>query len=211
MRTIVVPKIRVRGRARFCAGLALLALATIIYAEPARACACCADAGYRFEMTGAVEPYEQDVLEALRFDERAALATRELDVEGLPLPSYDDSQDFFGYKMKTVFEADRWTFTLSDSGTPQGTIVFQVPATLEQFVVDPRDTGRHARAGGPVLYKEWRLKGSVVVDGKTRAPASLILHGRGNACSSEADFGHWTLDVEGGGVRFMLIGDLVRS
>lgn len=204
-------KIRMRGKSRFGAGLALLVFATIGHAEPARACACCTDTGYRFEMTGAVEPFEQDVLATLRFDRMAALATGELDVEGLPLPSYDDSQDFFGYEMKTVFKADRWTFTLSDSGTPQGTIVFQVPATMEQFLVDPRDTGQQVRAGGPVLYKEWRLKGSAVVDGKTRAPASLILHGRGNACSSEADFGHWTLDVEGDGVRFMLIGDLVRS
>lgn len=200
----------VRDTAGFRAGMALLVLATIGYSQPARACACCVDPGHRFEMTGAVEPFEQDVLAALKFDEKAALATVELDVEGLPLPSYDDSQDFFGFRMKTAFQADRWTFSLSDSGTPQGTIVFHVPASMEQFLVDPRDTGSNARAGGPVLYKEWRLKGTAIVDGKTRAPANLILHGRGNACSSEADFSHWTLDVEGNGIRFMLIGDLVR-
>lgn len=201
---------RAWGKVRLCAGLTLLVLLAVGTADPARACACCADAGYRFEMTSALEPYDREVLQAVRFAGKAALASREFDVEGLPLPTYDDSVDFYGFELETVFTADRWTFKLSDTGTQQGTIVFAMPKDLEEFFIDLRDDSQHSGAGGPVLYKEWRLKGPAVLDGKTTAPASLILHGRGNACSSEADFTHWTFSVEGDGVRFKLIGDLVR-
>lgn len=210
MQALEILKTRMRGPAGLSAGLLFLVLLVIGNADPARACACCADAGYRFDMTSELEPYDREVLQAVRFAGKAALASREFDVEGLPLPSYDDSEEFYGFELETVFAADRWTFKLSDNGTQQGTIVFAMPKDLDEFFVDPRDGSQHSGAGGPVLYKEWRLMGPAVLNGKTTAPASLILHGRGNACSSEADFSHWTLNVDGGGVRFMLIGDLVR-
>lgn len=181
--------------------------------DRAHACACCADAGFRFESAGPLEAEERDILEDLSFKDKAALASREFDVEGLPLPSYDEPENFYGYHLETMFESDQWTLTLSEKGGKCGTIKFPVPETLDHFHIDPRDGAMHQGAGEPLLYKEWRLAGSATLNNKDTGvnktvQARLIFHGRGNACSNEGDFGHWTLSIEGEGVRFTLIGEL---
>lgn len=204
---------RTRGLLRLCFGLSFGVLVLLSNADRAHACACCADAGFRFEAAGPLEAEERDLLEGLRFEDKATLASREFDVEGLPLPSYDAPDNFYGYHLETVFETDHWTLTLSEKGGKRATIKFPMPETLDHFHIDPRDGAMHQGAGGPLLYKEWRLVGPATL-GSTDAgdnitvQARLILHGRGNACSNEGDFGHWTLSVEGEGVRFTLIGDL---
>lgn len=204
---------RTSGVVRLCFGLSFGALVLMSNADRAHACACCADAGFRVETAGPLEALERDMLEGLRFKDKATLASREFDVEGLPLPSYDAPDDFYGYHLETVFETDHWTLTLSEKGGKRGTIKFPMPETLDQFHIDPRDGVAHQGAGGPLLYKEWRLAGAATLNdmdatvNKT-VQARLILHGRGNACSNEGDFGHWTLSVEGEGVRFTLIGEL---
>jgi len=209
MRTSIVPNDRTRGTVRFSVGLALLALMIIASAGPARSCACCADAGYRFERTGIIEPDERDMLAAIRFDSMASLASPEYDIEGLPVPSYDDSGDFYGFSLEAAFGVDRWTFNFADNGVLQGTIVFPLPRDIEQFHVDLHDGAVRTGAGGPMLYKEWRLNGPAILNGRTATQIRLIFHGRGNTCTSEGDFSHWTLIAEGTGARFMVFGDLV--
>jgi len=108
----------------------------------------------------------------------------------------------------------RWTLRLQAPGGRGGTLSFVLPGSTLLFATDLRD-GRTSIGGGPLLYKEWRLGGTVSGTGDflSRANAAtyrLILHGRGNACLDARDFTRWTLQVRGGGARFTLFGSLLR-
>ena len=90
-----------------------------------------------------------------------------------------------------------------------------MPSRLAQFGVDPRFEGARSAGGGPLLYKEWRLKSPVelsgiVAEGSKKADATLILHGQGNGCTTADDFTHWTLQVSGVDVDFTLLGKLEK-
>lgn len=74
-----------------------------------------------------------------------------------------------------------------------------------------------AELPGPTLYKEWRLTGPAKGDGlfqRAVGPGrllTLILHGRGNACTSPTDFQRWTLLMHGKGRPIVtLLGNLDR-
>ncbi|MCE9523465.1 MAG: hypothetical protein K8S25_13665, partial [Alphaproteobacteria bacterium] len=92
-----------------------------------------------------------------------------------------------------------------------GRISFPLPKKLTRFEVDPRDAAAEPGGNGPVLYKEWRLDGVAKLGGTLAARgqwahASLVLHGRGNSCTSADDFTSWTLSVTGQRIRFRFLG-----
>jgi uncharacterized protein YqiB (DUF1249 family) len=188
--------------------LSALALLSFASSTTANACACCSDPGMRVESVEDLDR-NQEELARLRFDDAAQLFASPAfpdDIEGVDVPSGDP------YKFGVV-EGTRWTFDLSDAAERQGTIVFPLPSRLVRFEVDPREEEVPPIEYGPRLYKEWRLTntselGGIVAQGNTRAQATLILHGHGNACTSAEDFTHWTLVIDGPGVKFTLLGKL---
>jgi hypothetical protein len=96
----------------------------------------------------------------------------------------------------------------------QGRCRYDCRKTISIFEVDPRDSPDQGT--GPVLYKEWKLIGEVTGTGAfsgTNSPKqvlTLVLQGRGNSCTSAADFTHWTLVTEGPKGVYSLFGTLVE-
>jgi hypothetical protein len=88
-----------------------------------------------------------------------------------------------------------------------------VPQNISIFEVDPHESPDQGT--GPLLYKEWKLTGDITAFGAfdrangARQKLTLILQGRGNSCTSAADFTHWTLVTEGPKGTYSLFGELV--
>jgi hypothetical protein len=187
-----------------CAALAALALSA--YAPAADACACCAEPGQRVETTSKLEPYEKTELERLRFGKKARLFMSAAGAAGVK--GVTDPTDT--YELTQTRQADRWTMTVKDEKGRPGSLAFTLPTTIESFFVDPND-GKQGGAGGPLLFKEWRLTAPVTATGvfagaATGSTVRLILQGRGNSCTSADQFSAWTLIVSGPNARFQLFG-----
>jgi len=196
-----------------CLVLTCAAFFSLVHTTPARACACCSDAGMRFEAANDINEYEKDELGRVRFGDTAQLFITPAfpeDIKGIVAPSDKP------YNLRSVTGPKRWTFELSDSAGKQGIIVFPLPRRLVRFMVDPRDEEATSAGGGPRLYKEWRLESTadlsgLVAENEDKAQATLILHGHGNGCTAAEDFTHWTLQVSGPDVRFALLGRLKKA
>jgi hypothetical protein len=104
-------------------------------------------------------------------------------------------------------------FTFGSPGARPGTLSLKLPQKISIFEVDPRDAPDQGL--GPALYKEWKLTGGVTATGAFSAAndakqsLTLILQGRGNSCTSAADFTHWTLVMESPAGGYSLFGELV--
>jgi hypothetical protein len=188
---------------------AATSLALLARAPDARACACCSEPGQRIEATVPLSANDKLELERLRFAKAAKLYT---DAAGFDAVSgiSDPSET---YEVVQSRQGGIWTFTFKDPKGGLGALAFTVPAQIELFFVDIRD-GKQASAGGPLLYKEWRLAAPLAATGifKPRAAgaltARLVLQGRGNACTSADQFSSWTLVVSGPKARYTLYGAL---
>jgi len=105
-------------------------------------------------------------------------------------------------------------FALASPGGGSGSLSLRLPQKISIFEVDPRDGPDQGT--GPALYKEWKLTGEVTGTGAfsptngAKQVLTLILQGRGNSCTSAADFTHWTLVTEGPKGSYRLFGELVR-
>ena len=191
----------------------VLTLFVLMPASTVHACACCPDDGQRYEAINKIGEFEEEVLQAIKFGSQAQLVSREFDVRGLAAPSED--QSFYGYQLVGTIAPGLWTFQLTERGAVRGTISFPVPKLLERFEIDLRDGAVFAGAGGPLLYKEWRLAGMATLSGLTikgthKANARLILQGRGSSCPDVEDFTHWSLAIDGKNVQFTLIGEMAE-
>ena len=158
-------------------------------AGQAFACACCTDSGQRFEATGNLEGYERDELARISF---AASARLFVDpgfpdtVEGISNPSDQN------YKLKVTQTARQLVFAFADAAGTPGSVTFPLPKRFTRFEVDPRAPDQAEGGNGPTLYKEWRFQGVAKLGGNLAARgvwanSRLILHGRGNGCTSAAD------------------------
>ncbi len=180
--------------------------------DTAHACACCSEIGQRLEQTGAIETYQRGEIDSVRFAPTARLFSDPGfpdSVEGISNPSDQD------YRMTASRSRNDLVFDFIDSQGNAGRIVFPLPKRFTRFEVDPREAVQAAGGNGPVLYKEWRLQGLAKLSGSlaargTWAHARLILHGRGNSCTSAYDFETWTLAMTGKGIRFKFLGATVR-
>ena len=189
-------------------GAALLALAAW---SDAFACACCTNTGQRAVGVVPFDMSKRSQIEQLSFAAPAQLYTGEAepqDVKGITTPSSR-------YEVNAAWEKDRLVFAFRDEAGRSGTLALQRPGTISIFEVDPRDEPDHGQ--GPSLYKEWRLTARAAGTGVFSAglgpsqQLSLIVHGRGNSCTSADHFKHWTLQMQGRKASYKLFGDLVTT
>jgi hypothetical protein len=156
-----------------------------------------------------------DEIERLRFGKEARLYIGEAGVETIkgiqdPAERYDLSVNWD----ETHPGKTNLSFSLDNLSGRSGTLSLRLPQKISIFEVDPRDSADQGT--GPVLYKEWKLTGEVTGTGvfsgtnSSNQVLTLILQGRGNSCTSAADFTHWTLVMEGPNGSYSLFGDLVR-
>jgi hypothetical protein len=108
---------------------------------------------------------------------------------------------------------DVWTFSFRDPKAKTGTLWFVMPKVVEEFAVDPRD-GKQGGGGGPLLYKEVRLRMPIGGTGVFEAAnlggttGRLVLQGRGNACLEAEQLTHWSMAVSGPRSAYLLFGSL---
>jgi hypothetical protein len=201
------------------AGMALAIAALVALAAPgeALACACCTNPGQRYVDVETLDPGRLEEIESLRFGKEARLFVGEAGVEAIkgiqnPAERYELRVDW--NKTHAAVGKTDLNFTLTNPGGRSGTLSLRLPQTISIFEVDPRDSPDQGT--GPVLYKEWKLIGEVTGTGAfsgTNSPKqvlTLVLQGRGNSCTSAADFTHWTLVTEGPKGVYSLFGRLVE-
>ena len=187
---------------------ALLALMNSV--QPALACACCTDTAYRHAETEILKARHTDQINQIVFARPAKLFVGPADA-GTRIRGVPDASE--NYDVTVTRANERMTFSFRDDKGRTGTLSFLMPATIGVFEVDPRgDTKDNGL--GPALYKEWRLANYAAGDGLFKAAinrntrATLIIHGRGNACTSYEQFTDWTLQLSGPRGRFSFYGAL---
>ena len=188
------------ARLAAASGVALLA-----WPAQALACACCATKGDYTFATEAIKQFEVSELVRLKFAPKANLRMGPAfpeDVKGLKhvAPSYALTQFRHGLI---------WVLTLKDGKGHSDTVSFVLPRKAAKLAADVQD-GKASPGGGPLLYREWTLRGKLSGTAPT-APATfrLILSGRGNACMNAHDFRSWILQASGPKVGFTLYGKFV--
>jgi hypothetical protein len=184
---------------------AALAVALLAWPAQALACACCATKGDYSFATEAIKQFEVKELVRLKFAPKANLrmgAGFPDDVKGLKhvAPTYSLTQFRHGLI---------WVLTLKDGKGHADTVSFVLPQKATKLAADVQD-GRTAAGGGPLLYREWTLRGKLSGTATT-APATfrLILQGRGNSCMNAHDFRSWILQASGPKVSYTLYGKFV--
>ena len=189
--------------------IAALGLSASIGVETAQACACCANDGQRYVEVMQFDSERRAEVTSVRFAKEARLYVGEGGpeiVQGIVKPSEV-------YALDVKWESGRAVFALRDEAGHEGTLTLTVPDKITIFEVDPRD-GNNGPGGGPLLYKEWKLTGGVTGAGvfntgtATGQLLTLILQGRGNSCTTAADFTHWTLVMQAEKGNYTLFGAL---
>jgi len=167
-------------------------------ATAALACACCSHTAWRYVETEKMSQRRSAAIERIGF----AKAAKQMRGEGIDsgIKGVEDPSE--DYQLTVTRQKDRMVFAFRDAKGRTGTLVLAMPSTISIFEVDPRgaekDTGL-----GPNLYKEWKLTANAAGDGLfrgvvgARQKMTLVLHGRGNACTSADHFTDWTLLVYG--------------
>jgi hypothetical protein len=188
---------------------AVASLALLARAPEAQACACCSEPGERIEGLVPLDAYKKTELERVRFANTAKLYLTAAGFDGVS--GVRDPADTYALVQTRL--GDVLTFAFKDAKGNAGTLAFTLPAKVDEFFVDPHD-GKQTGAGGPLLYKEWRLASPLTATGIFQPSAAgsptvrLILHGRGNACTSADQFSAWTIVVSGPKAGFSLFGAL---
>lgn len=193
-----------RGLTAALAGAALIA---VVMSAPASACACCTNPGARLVATEKLDPHRLGIIERLAFGKTAQRYGGEADDE-------DSLIDGAGpFALVVQRQKDRLVFTFRNKQGQTGSATLVLPRSISIFEVDPH--GERKDAGlGPSLYKEWTLTGPAAVSGilqragGTGQSISLILHGRGNACTDETHFTDWTLHFRGPKGQTIVFGPL---
>jgi hypothetical protein len=195
-----------------CASVSAVCLALLfgLAPSPALACACCTDPGERNVTFSKLESGMIEMMQQVEFAKKVDLFTTAGGLEsikGIEAPSER-------YAVKVTWDKDRAVFALNDDKGHSGSLSLQFPDKISIFEVDTHDG--HKAPYGPALYKEWKLTGKTSGTGAFGAAndpqqrLSLILQGRGNACTSSSDFTHWTLVMEGPKANYLLFGDLAK-
>jgi hypothetical protein len=178
----------------------------------ARACACCAEEGERFESALTLDHHQVSELNALKFARAAKLYT---DARGLEaVRGIEPVAE--KYTLDASRGARRWRLTFRDENNRSGTLAFDLPANAQYFGADWREDAQ-PKPNGPLLYKELRLRGRVwgngiFAKGMSGAPQFfLVLQGRGNRCPAVADWRNWRLEIKGAAADFVLFGNIENS
>jgi hypothetical protein len=193
---------------RILAGL-VSALATLWFAtDVALACACCTNRAGRYVDVETLGAHRLDKIEQMTFAEEAFVAQGAADH---PI----DLQDF-GPTLQLAVRQTRTEIAFAFRGDAGRTsdVTLAIPDTISIFEVDPR--GGEPDAGlGPAFYKEWQLTGTAKATGVLRPlvenrdqKVTLIVHGRGRACTEASEFTDWTLMIHGPAGKLTLYGAL---
>jgi len=193
---------------RFIKGVlaAWVAVATFGLPQAARACACCAEPGTRFNYDLTLE--QTDIEEFARL--RGVAPTR------LFLDACGGECVTGISEIAETYSAD---FRVQDgvlqivTRAPAGTIRMPLSQEYRQFGVDTDPLGPGYQRD---LYQEFTFTGQIAADGifatADHSDALLVLAGRSNMCWSAENFTHWMLfvggDVDGDGAGFQLYGGL---
>jgi hypothetical protein len=103
-----------------------------------------------------------------------------------------------------------WCSTLHTPDGRSGTVSFVIPFRATKLQADVQD-GRRSAGGGPLLYREWTLRGRLDGTALVERPRfRLVLQGRGNACMTARDFRSWILIATGPKTSFTLYGRFAR-
>jgi hypothetical protein len=179
------------------------AVAVLVAAPSAFACACCAEPGTHYEQTAKLQPFELQELKRVRFGTAAkvALGAAGFDaVHGIKNPRAS-------YPVQVTQAGRTWTLSFGSSGA----LAFTLPQKATSFLVDVHD-GKMGGGGGPLLYKELRMTAPVHATGNFHgARISFVLQGRGNDCLNGDDFKWWRLQISGGGADYAIYGALRRA
>jgi len=190
--------------------LIVFALSTtaLLFPSDSFACACCADAG--FYSISSRKPNNQELgeLKKIQFVTANLYTT----------PAYPDNIKGINplnesYSLDGMLQGSFWKFNFKDEKQKSGTLNLIKPASMVAYMADLHDG---ANSGSEVkLYKEWRFKYKVSsgtgIFQKGIAPATeyfLVLQGRGNACTSAADFTNWRLEITGKKANYAFYGKL---
>ena len=188
----------------------------------ASACACCSETGTYNIWTGKPEGYTLEVISGFKFNKSSYLLISEAGfdaIKGLGEIEKDfdnDSWTAFGGEMDFTasYAAKMWTVNFKTKSGKTGSLTLPMPAQMVEFKADIHD-GRRSGGGGPLLYKEFRFKGTVQ-SGKGFLQKSivrpttylLVFKGRGNGCDNTQDFTHWYLEVTGKNAGYEILGKL---
>jgi hypothetical protein len=186
----------------------LSALVLVLGAVQAQACACCTNTAWRYVNVDKLDKDRLAQFEQVTFAKEAKLMLGEADDDGIKGVE-DASED---YQLVVTRSGNRMIFAFRDEKGRAGALVLTMPATVSIFEGDPRDT--QDKGNGPPLYKEWKLTANAAGDGLFKAAIgagqrmTLVLHGRGNGCTSYEQFSHWSLLVYGKADTFTMYGAL---
>jgi hypothetical protein len=165
----------------------LASLAALVWAGEAVACACCGEPGTWYEGTSPLGSIERGAFAHLRFTTARAVPGPEEVIRPLPITA--------------TLTGRTWRWQLG----PRTTLAFLLPRVARTLVADIHD-GKSGGGGGPLLYRELRLEGSLTATGALHGTHyRLVLQGRGNNCLNAGDLRAWHLDVSGG-ARYSLYG-----
>ncbi len=201
----------------------LLALVFVLSSvSSAVACACCAEPGTYSIRTENPDSFYIDLLKEIRFDKDAYLYMTGAGFEMMKGLSsieaeFDDGSwaaSPGGLDLVNTFNGKIWTFTIKSPKGKTGTLRLPIPSQMLTFKVDIHD-GQRGGAGGPLLYKEFRFKGTVgsgsgIFGASIVRPTSyfLVFQGRGNGCDNSQDFNNWNLEITGRKARYQFFGKL---
>ena len=194
----------------------------LFFPSKALACACCAEPGTYMLWTGKPSEHEMSILGEMKFDKDAGLFMTEAGMDGtkglkeiekdMETESWVASPGDFD--LVNSFTARIWKFNFKTPTGKNGILTLPMPTQMLQYKVDIHD-GKMIGAGGPMLYKEWRFKGTVtsgtgIFKASIIRPTTyfLVFQGRGNGCDNTEDFTHWRLEISGRNADYAIFGEL---
>ena len=200
--------------------IGILLFANFVFAAPF--CACCAEPGTYSIWTGKPGSYQIEVLKEMEFDKGAFLYMTEAGFESIKGLSEIETEFSDGSWVATPggldlvgsFTGRVWTLAIKSPKGKTGKLNLPIPAQMLTFKVDIHD-GETGGGGGPLLYKEFRFKGTVASGSGFFAssivnPTSyfLVFQGRGNGCDNAEDFNNWNLEITGKKARYQFFGKM---
>lgn len=195
----------------------LLVLLTVFFIFPtdAFACACCSEDGTYSIWTGKPDGYYLETLGNMKFAKDAELYMDAAGFDNIKgIAGMTDDIDFLKFGLTDSFMAKTWKMNFKAKNGKTGTLVLPLPAQMVSFKADIHD-GEKSGGGGPLLYKEWRFKGTVqsgngIFAAGIMKPTAyfLVLQGRGNGCDNAEDYTHWRLEIGGKRADYKFTGKL---
>jgi hypothetical protein len=193
------------------AGLVAALVTSWIATDTALACACCTERAGRYVAVEPLRAHRLDKIEQMTFAEAAFVAQGAAD--------HPIDLQHFGPTLQLAVRQARTeiVFAFRGEGGRTSDVTLVLPDSISIFEVDPR--GGEPDAGlGPAFYKEWQLTGTPKATGVLRPlvenrdqKVTLIVHGRGRACTEASEFTDWTLMIHGPAGKLTLYGALTSA